>query len=229
MKKKHDVDAVERNFQPGQKVLALFPVLGNLLNSRFFGPYVIQKKLTVLNYEEVTPDRGKKTQLCHVNMLKPYVERSRDPVLQPVNVNVVLSEPKEDLGSEPSSNSFGPTDMTRLTNPDVSRNLDSKLSHLSQSQGQDLEKLLLAFEHLFPDVPTRTDQIYHDTDLGNADPTKQHPYRLNQSKQKYLKEQINNLLTNNFIEPSNSSWNSPCIVVPKLLNVYRLKRGEHRD
>jgi len=114
MKRKHDVDAVECNFQPGQKVLALFPVLGNLLNSRFFGPYVIQKKLTVLNYKEVTPDRRKQTQLCHVNTLKPYVQRSRNPVLQPVNVNVVLSEPKEDLGSEPSSNSFGPTDMTRL-------------------------------------------------------------------------------------------------------------------
>ena len=57
------------------------------------------------------------------------------------------------------------------------RNLNSKLS-------QDLEKLLLEFEHLFPDVPTRTDQIYHDVDVGNADPIKQHPYRLNPSKQK---------------------------------------------
>ena len=148
IKKKYDVDAVERNFQPRQKVLALFPVLGNLLNSRFFGPYVIQK-LTVLNYEEVTPDRGKQRPLCHVNMLKPYVERSRDPVLQPANVNVVLSEPKEDLGSEPSSNSFGPTDITTLTNPDVLRNLDSKLSQLSQSQRQDLEKLLLCLSTCF--------------------------------------------------------------------------------
>jgi len=43
MKKKYDVDAVERNFKPGQKVLALLPVPGNPLNSRFFGPYVIQK------------------------------------------------------------------------------------------------------------------------------------------------------------------------------------------
>ena len=39
-------------------------------------------------------------------MLKPYVERSRHPVLQPVNVNVFVSEPKEDLSSELRSNSF---------------------------------------------------------------------------------------------------------------------------
>jgi len=38
MKKKYDVDAVERNFKPGQEVFALLPVLGKLLNSRFFGP-----------------------------------------------------------------------------------------------------------------------------------------------------------------------------------------------
>ena len=222
MKKKYDVDAVERNFKPGQKVLALLPVPGNPLNSRFFGPYVIQKKLSDLNYVVVTPDRRKETQLCHVNMLKPYVERNSDLVVQPVNVNVVVSEPKEDLGSELNSNSFGPTDTTRLTNTDVLRNLDSKLSHLSESQRQDLEKLLLEFERLFPDVPTRTDQIYHDVDVGNADPIKQHPYRLNPSKQKYLKEEIKYLLENDFIEPSSSSWSSPCILVPKPDGSYRM-------
>ena len=81
---------------------------------------------------------------------------------------VVVSKPKEDLGSELSSNAFGPTDTTRLTNTDVLQNLDSKLSHLSEIQRQDLEKLLLEFEHLFPDVPTRSDQIYHDIDVGYA-------------------------------------------------------------
>ena len=222
MKNKYDVDAVERSFKPGQKVLALLPVPGNPLNARFFGPYVIQKKLSNLNYLVVTPDRRKQTQLCHVNMLKPYVERSTDVVLQPASVNVVVSESKVELDSELSGNSFSPTDTTRLTNTDVLRNLDSKLSHLSESQRQDLEKLLLEFKHLFPDVPTRTDQIYHDVDVGNAEPVKQHPYRLNPSKQKYLKEEIKYLLENDFIEPSNSSWSSPCILVPKPDGSYRM-------
>ena len=64
-----------------------------------------------------------------------------------------------------------------------------------------MEKLLLEFDHLFPDVPTRTDQIYPDVDVGNADPIKQHLYRLNPSKQKCLKEEIKYLLENDFIEP----------------------------
>jgi len=210
----------ERSFNPGQKVLALLPVPGNPLNSRFFGPYVVQKKFSDLNYVTVTPYRRKQTQLCHVNMLKPYAERSSDPVLQPVNV--VASEPNEELSSELSSNSFAPTDTTRFTNTDTLENLDSKLSHLTESQRQDLEKLLLEFKHLFPDVPTRTDQIYHDVDVGNADPVKQHPYRLSPSKQKYVKEKIKYLLENDFIEPSNSGWSSPCIFVPKPDGSYRM-------
>ena len=76
MKKKYDVDAVKRSFEPGQKFLLLLPVPGNPLHCRFFEPYVIQKKLSDLNYIVVTPDRRKQTQLCHVSMLKPYVEET---------------------------------------------------------------------------------------------------------------------------------------------------------
>ena len=51
--------------------------------------------------------------------------------------------------------------------------------------------------------------IYHDLKIKNtANPIKQHPYRLNPVKQKYLKQEINYLLANNFIEPSNSNWSS---------------------
>ena len=114
------------------------------------------------------------------------------------------------------------TQFGKGTNTDVLQNLDSKLSHLSEIQRQDLEKLLLEFEHLFPDVPIRSDQIYHDTDVGYADPVKQHPCRLNPSKQEYLKEEINYLLENDFIEPSNSSWSSPCILVLKPDESYRM-------
>ena len=115
-------------------------------------------------------------------MLKPIV-RSSDPVLQPVDVNVVVSEPKEDLGSELISNSFGPIDMTRLTNADVLQNLDSKLCHLTEGQHQDLEKLLLEIECLFADLLTGMDQLCDDVKVRGATSCKQYP-----SKQQYFKE-----------------------------------------
>ena len=65
--------------------------------------------------------------------------------------------------------------------------------------------------------------IYHDVEIENtANPIKQHPYRLNPVKQKYLKQEIDYLLANDFIEPSNSNWSSPCILVPKPDGSYRM-------
>ena len=89
------------------------PVPGNTLQSRFFRPYVIKKKLSDLNYKVTTPDRRKETQLCHINMLKPYVERdSFSEEAQPANVNVVISEEEPSCGFGRDS----PTDTARLSN-----------------------------------------------------------------------------------------------------------------
>ena len=41
-------------------------------------------------------------------------------------------------------------------------------------------------------------------------------------KKECLKEEIQYLLENDFIEPSNSDWSSPCILVPKPDGAYRL-------
>ena len=44
---------------------------------------------------------------------------------------------------------------------------------------------------------------------------KQHPYRMNPVKQQILRYKVQYLLDNDFIEPSQSEWSSPCILVPK--------------
>lgn len=221
MKERYDISTSERSFDPGQKVLALLPVPGKPLQARYFGPYVVKEKLSNLNYVLETPDRRKETQLCHVNMIKPYIERDSSVEIHPVSLNVVSSEPEETF-SRDLNDKLSPLTTAKLSNSDVLRDLDSKLSHLSSTQRQDLTDLLQEFMHLFPDVPTRTEQIYHDVDVGDASPVKQHPYRLNPIKQKYLKEEIQFLLENDFIEPSHSSWSSPCILVPKPDGSYRM-------
>ncbi|CAB4005229.1 Retrovirus-related Pol poly from transposon, partial [Paramuricea clavata] len=149
MKHSYDKNTVTRNFQNGDKVLALLPVPGNPLQAS-------------------------------------------------------LSE------------------TTKLSNSDVLRNMDSKLSHLQPSQRQDVLDLVNEYAQLFPDIPSRTDMISHDVDIGDASPIKQHPYRLNPSKAKYLDQEIQYLLENDFIEHSQSSWSSPCILVPKPDGSYRM-------
>ena len=59
MKMHNDEQAQDRNFEPGDKVLALLPLPGNPLQARYYGPYTIDKKLSVVIYIVNTPGRRK--------------------------------------------------------------------------------------------------------------------------------------------------------------------------
>ena len=218
MKEKFDQNSVNRSFEPGDKVLALLPVPGRPLQARYFGPYVIEKKMSDLNYILQTPDRRKQKQLCHINMLKPYFERKDDNV-HPVQ-SVVSDPARDDCNLDENIDVSSGT--VRLNNSEILSNLDLKLAHLSPSQQEDFKDLFIKYKQLFSDVPTRTTKIVHDVDVGDAQPIKQHPYRLNPMKEKYLQAEIQYLLDNDFIEPSKSDWSSPCILVPKPDGSFRM-------
>ena len=75
------------------------------------------------------------------------------------------------------------------------------------AQQEDLLSLLLQFKQLFPDIPTRTDILHHDVDVGDSPAMKE--------KIQYMQEKIQYLLDKDFVESSNSDWSSRCILVPK--------------
>ena len=223
MKARYDNYVIDRKFKPGDKVLALLPIPGRPLQARYFGPYTIDKKTNDLNYVINTPGRRKNKQMCHVNMLKEYFDRDSS-ISKPITV--VNTVPQESNVFEPEVNSDfidksdpGPS---KLENSDILRNLNNKLSHLEPSQQEELKQLIHEYEHLFPDIPTRTDKIYHDVIVEDSKPIKQHPYRMNPLKQKYLQDEVKYLLENDFIEPSQSNYSSPCILVPKSNGTYRM-------
>ena len=218
MENRYDQNSVSRTFKPGDKVLALLPVPGRPLQARYFGPYIVDKKMSDLNYVLQTPDRRKQKQLCHINMLKPYYSRKCDNVKP---VQTIVTDPAEnDCNFDENFDVHSGT--AKLNNSEILRNIDSKLAHLTQSQQQDLKELFSEYKHLFSDVPSITDTIIHDVDVGDAQPIKQHPYRLNPQKEEYLKNEVQYLLDNDFIEPSQSNWSSPCLLVPKPDQSYRM-------
>ena len=212
MKARYDNHVIDRKFKPGDKVLALLPIPGKPLQARYFGPYTIDKKTSDLNYIVNTPGRRKNKQMCHINILKQYFDRDSSISKPIIVVNTV---PQESNVFEPEVNSDftdksypGPS---KLENSDILRNLNDKFSHLEPSQQEELKQLIHEYEHLFPDIPTKTDKIYHDVIVEDSKPIKQHPYRMNPLKQKYLQDEVKYLLENDFIEPSQSNYNSPCI------------------
>ena len=216
MKARYDNHVIDRKFKPGDKVLALLPIPGRPLQARYFGPYTIDKKTSDLNYIINTPERRKNKQMCHVNMLKEYFDRDSF-ISKPITV--VNTVPQESNVFEPEVNSDfvdkSDPGLSKLENSDILRNLNNKLSHLEPSQQEELKQLIHEYEHLFPDIPTRTDKIYHDVIVEDSKPIKQHPYRMNPLKRKYLQDEVKYLLENDFIEPSQSNYSSPCILVPK--------------
>ena len=214
MKTWYNQRARQRIFKAGDKVLILSPVQGQPLQARYSGPFTIEEKIHDVDYVVNTPGRCKEKRLCHVNMLKLYQERESNEaspscravcsVSVGVNDDIEFREPK-------------------LSNSEILQNLQRKLSHLTTEEQNDMKKLLLEFHHLFPNVPSRTTCVYHDVDVDveSAHPCKQHPYRVNPIKLEYLQKEVEYMLENNIIKPSQSEWSSPCILVPKPDGTFR--------
>ena len=98
--------------------------------------------------------------------------------------NQMDSEDMNFVKSDPAS--------SKLKNSDILKDLDQKLSYLSSDKRLELKQLILEYEHLFPDIPSKTDKICHDVELiDGSKPVKQHPYRMNPVKQQFSEKKLN--------------------------------------
>ena len=224
MKVWYDRKAKSRCFEPGDRVLVLFPVVGNPLQAKYSGPYKVVKKISDTNYLVKTPGRRKKTQVCHINMLKAYHEKPK-PKLVTLNNRLGLESPthsedcvgqvaekEEDTESEVRlGNDQQPI---KLQNSQIS-DLCTKLSHLPLVQRKELAKVITQYREIFQDVPRKINLIEQDVDVGDSATIKQHPYRVSPMKKELLDKEVQYMLQNDIIEESQSNWSSPCILVPK--------------
>ena len=103
----------------------------------------------------------------------------------------------------------------KLSNSEILKNLETKLSHLTSTERMEMGQFLKEFQQVFGDVPKCTTCIYHDVDVGETSPIKQHPYRVNPMKLEQMRKEVDYMLKNKIIEPSRSSWSSHCVLVPK--------------
>ena len=159
-------------------------------------------------------------------MLKPYLDR--DSFVKPITVvhsstNNDNSDITNSANSDPGlDNQNSDPGSAKLNNSEILNDLDQKLQHLEPQEREELKQLILEYKHLFPDVPSQTDKIYHDVIIEDSKPVKQHPYRMHPEKQKYLQKEVDYLLEHDLIEKSESDWSSPCILVPKPDKTYRM-------
>ena len=64
----------------------------------------------------------------------------------------------------------------KLTNSQVLQNLDHELAHIESYKKKQMSELIHTSRDVFPDVPRRTNVMFHDGDVGNVTPMKHHPY-----------------------------------------------------
>lgn len=127
-------------------MLIRLPLNSHPLKTKYLGPFAIARKVDNVNYIVNTPSRRKKTQKCHVNMIKPYFRHSQDrPILA---VKAKAWYPAKELYSEKET-------LPKLKNSEILPNQDTKLIHLPQNERSNIGTLIFEHEELFSDVPDR--------------------------------------------------------------------------
>lgn len=204
----YDRKARERAYKPQQLVLVLLPAKGKPLDTKYCGPYRVLERIGTVDYLIATPDRRKVQRICHVNMLKPYVEREAK-FLQPEGGNTWISTVTSvDNCDNLGTNDFGPS----ATDVDTGFVLD----HLESDRRKQLFQLLTSYRDVFQDRPGRTNLCEHTIELQpNTKPIRVPPYRVNPLKAELIDKEIDLMLEMGVIERSNSPWASPVVLVPK--------------
>ena len=102
-----------------------------------------------------------------------------------------------------------------LSNSEILADLEAKLNHLPPDKWIPPIELLLKYKSVFPDVPNRTNVLMHAMDVDNVCRIKQHLYQVNPINLKNLRQEVQYMLDKDIIEPSQSIWASPCVLIPK--------------
>lgn len=160
--------------------------------------------------------------LCHINMLKSYHSRETNegerertlktaaPCETTTSLVCVESLPDDGLALLGSDQQSG-----RLSNTEFLAKIDAHLNYLPVDQRREMVSLIRSHPSLFSDVPSSTNVLKHDIDVGSASPIKQHAYRCPLAKRELMKKEANYLLENGLAVPSCSPWSSPCLLAPK--------------
>jgi len=202
----HERNTVKREFKVGDQVLVLATARPNKLAAHWKGPGVVESKISETNYVVGLDEGRERSQIYHVNMLKPYYRR-------PETVNLLecelISEPSDESDSELPYLSSDPDtfDVEEILG---NSNLEQRL------ESHDIEKLrylLKRHSKVFSNKPGVTHLVEHDIVLTSDKPLRAKPYRMSPRQTQILKEEIRKMLDQKIIEVGESDYSSPMILV----------------
>ena len=198
--------ARERELQPDEEVLVLLPTSTNKLLAQWQGPYRVLRKVGKVDYEIDMPGKKKRKKIFHVNMLKKWYP--------PADTSYYCEEITEEGDAEDKDIPVW-KEVEQQTTPTIGR-------HLSKEQNDQLRKLLKQFDKVLRARPGRTSVTQHRIRTSKEKPIRQPPYRLPHAYRETVEKELKEMLEDGIIEPSESDWASPIVLVKKKDNSIRL-------
>ena len=214
-KKYYNRKSRRRHLKVGNKVLVLLPTKTNKLLMSWKGPYEVVEKLSVLDYRI---KMGKKVKTFHINMLRQYIEREDDQQTTDVQVCSIAvldctSEDNEDniegLVESPSICDNESVELLNI-NPDLTKE--------EQSQ---VRQLVTNFASTFTGIPGCTTLLEHDIKLTTDTPVRVKQYPLPFNMMEAAKDEVRDMINLDIVEPSESPYCSPVLIVKKKDNTNR--------
>jgi hypothetical protein len=95
---------------------------------------------------------------------------------------------------------------------------------VNSEQKLKIQYLLIEYQDIFEGSDGRlgkTDLVQHAIDTGNDKPVKQPPRRVTIAQREIIKTELDKMLTQNIIQPSEIPWSSRCLLVKKSDSTYR--------
>lgn len=155
---------------------------------------MINRKVGSVTYKLYMPDRRKKHQVFHVNLLKEWFDRPASSIQLWACTVVEEEEPQEQYFPSASEEQSFP-----------------ELSYLAADQQEELEAIMPV--ELFSTKPGCTDLI-HLSDCPNQLPIRDTTSRVPAKLMPALKQEVEDMLAMGVIEPSRGEWCSPVVLVP---------------
>lgn len=128
--------------------MVFLPTQGSL-PPKFQGPYQVMKRFESNDYLVSTPDRRKKTQKFHINLLNKYYEREEEDgskIVYCLNSTNHVNDCNQNYLPELPLTSPG------MKNSEVLDNFDSLLPHVSPEEKRDVMNTLRQFKRVTSDL-----------------------------------------------------------------------------
>lgn len=211
-KKYYDRKARNRSLQVGDKALILMPTDNNKLLLQWKGPFEVVKKVNRLYYQLNIQGKVK---TFHINLLKKYVERSQYETVDVVReesvfgiVKAIVVDCVADTTQDGQLEDYPELDSCGCAEMDVN-------SALSTEERKRLMGMVSKYGDDLQDKPGVTNVLEHDIRMVSEKPIYVKNRSIPFSLENTVNTEVNDMLNLKIIEPSESPFCSPIVIVPK--------------